>query len=448
MLLALGACSGGDGAVETEVQSYLDWSTPGFSPGQFVDRRARLSSFLEGSGGGVFLAPSLAGRSHGGTFRQLDDFHYLCGLELPDSLLAVDASDGSTVLFTPDHDPRFENRSRRNDFPGRRLGSDPELGALAGIADVRPTGMLAAALSKWAAEGRALRVDPGSPGEIGSAPTGPIATRSPERLLIDYLQREYPGAELASAYGQVARTRLIKSSAEIELIRRACEITATGIRRSATFVRPGVDERTLEAELEAEFKRKGAQRLAFDSIIKSGPNSLWPWRILAASYDRRNRVMQAGELVIYDVGCELDHYASDVGRTFPVSGHFTDEQRATLEMEIAVADAIIAAVRPGVTFAELQEVALQHIPREERRHMQAGLFFGHHTGLDVGDPNLADEPLAAGMVFTVEPWYYDHERGIAVFTEDMVLVTETGSSVLSAGLPRAPDELELCVLRR
>ena len=88
--------------------------------------------------------------------------------------------------------------------------------------------------------------------------------------------------------------------------------------------------------MEAEFKRQGSQRLAFSSIIKSGPNSLWPWRILASHYDRRNRTMETGELVIFDVGCEYNYYSSDVGRTFPVSGKFSPKQREILEMEVTV----------------------------------------------------------------------------------------------------------------
>jgi Xaa-Pro aminopeptidase len=233
-----------------------------------------------------------------------------------------------------------------------------------------------------------------------------------------------------------------KGPEEIELIRRACEVTAAAIRAAAREIRPGVDERTLEGVLEAAFKRGGAQRTAFDSIIKSGPNSLWPWRILAAHYDRRNRAMAAGELVIFDVGCELDHYASDVGRTFPVSGRFSPDQARRLRLVTSITDTIIAAVRPGVTLPELRAVAEAATPPEERAHMQTGTFFGHHIGLDVGDANRLDAPLVPGMVFTIEPWYYDHEDGVAVFLEDVVLVTETGAENLTADLPRSIEELE------
>ena len=206
-----------------------------------------------------------------------------------------------------------------------------------------------------------------------------------------------------------------------------------------------MNERDLEAGFESACKHGGAQRLAFSPIIKSGPNSLWPWRILGAQYDRRNRRLTDGELVIFDVGCELDFYASDVGRTVPVSGRFSPEQRRLLAMEVAVADAIIAAVRPGVTLNELGAVARAHTPESERPYMQAAGHFGHHIGLAAGDPSLAEVPLSPGMVLTVEPWYYNHDRGLAVFTEDVLLVTPQGAEVLTAELPRSPAELERMV---
>ena len=114
-------------------------------------------------------------------------------------------------------------------------------------------------------------------------------------------------------------------------------------------------------------------------------------------------------------------------------------------MSTAVSDAIIAATRPGMTLRDLQSIAESAIPEEHRPYMQAGLFFGHHIGLSVGDPALADVTLEPGMIFTVEPWYYNHDRQISVFVEDDVLVTPTGAEVLTAALPRAPADLERLV---
>jgi len=145
------------------------------------------------------------------------------------------------------------------------------------------------------------------------------------------------------------------------------------------------------------------------------------------------------------VGCEVDGYISDVGRTFPVGGTFTDIQREKMLVSTNAADAIIAAVRPGVTLAELTAIAYENIPDHEEQYMQTPSFFGHHIGMSSGDPALMDIPLEAGMVFTVEPWYYNHDIDIAVFVEDVILVTEDGAEVLTSALPRTPEELEAMI---
>ena len=113
-----------------------------------------------------------------------------------------------------------------------------------------------------------------------------------------------------------------------------------------------------------------------------------------------------------------------------------------LRFGLTVSDAVIAAVRPGVRLADLTRIAYATIPDDEEPHMQTPSWFGHHIGLSAGDPALPDEPLAAGMVFTVEPWYYNHDLEIAVFVEDVVLVTDDGAEVLTRTLPRTPEEIE------
>lgn len=408
-----------------------------FEPAVYAARRARLAAALGDSD--VFLTPGADGFSSGETFRQLDDFLYFTGLELPNSVLAVSAE--SVRVFAPGRDARFESASRPNDFPGRPLADDTEIARRAGV-EIVALQELDAHVTSWVAEGRTLRVNGGRARDVGPRETAFVQTVSPEQALTRHLRTHWPDVKLADAFAEVAALRMVKGSEEVAVLRRACELTCAGIRAAAARVAPGVDERTLEGVLDESWKRGGAQRRAFDSIVKSGPNSLWPWRVLAANYDRRNRALRAGELVIFDVGCELDRYASDVGRTFPVSGRFTDDQRWRLDLSTSVADAVIAAVRPGVTLLELQRVAEAHIPASERGHMQTGLFFGHHIGLDVGDPSLAEIPLAPGAVFTIEPWYYDHEDGVAVFVEDVVLVTEHGAENLTRALPRTTEGLE------
>lgn len=441
------------GAHPPPPERFFDWTHLLFTPEEYARRRMALGRELGASGGGIFLAPSRAGLSDGTTFRQLDDFLYFTGLELPDSVLAIEAPEGRATLFVPRRDARFENPARANDFPGRPLADDPRLAEVAGVEAVRPFEELLPWLLARVEKGMPLRLDLGRPGSSDSerlerpAQAAPMRPFDPLREFAEALREMVPKARFTNAFAEVARLRMIKSPAEIAVLRRAAQLTAQAIRKAAAEVRAGTDERSLEAEFEAACKRGGAQRLAFSSIIKSGENSLWPWRILGAHYDRRNRRLQAGELVIFDVGCELDFYASDVGRTVPVAGRFSPEQRRVLALEVAVADAIIAAVRPGVTLNELGAVARAHIPAAAQPYMQAAGHFGHHIGLSAGDPSLADVPLAPGMVLTVEPWYYDHDHGRAVFTEDVILVTEQGAEVLTAGLPRSPAELERLVVR-
>lgn len=425
-------------------ERFFDWTSLSFPAEEYERRREALLDAV-GDQGGVILIPSAHGLSQGETFRQADDFLYLTGLELPGSALVLDLSNRRPTLFVPDRDFRFENPTRPNDFPGRPLGTDPALGERSGIEDIRSYESLEVALREFERLRVPVHVNPGRPGEIRRVVTSLIPDWDPHLLSLYHLQTAHPRLQLRNVYAPLAHVRMTKSPLEVEAIRTSIRTTESAIGLAARRIRAGVTERDLEAAFESRCKEGGAQRIAFASIIKSGPNSLWPWRVLASHYDRRNRSMEDGDLVIFDVGCEVDHYVSDVGRTFPVSGRFTDEQRAALEMEVAVADAIIAAIEPGRTFAQLRDVAYAAIPEDRRRYMRTGLFFGHHIGLSTGDPTLPDVPLAPGMVFTVEPWYYNRDTGISVFTEDVILVTETGAEILSSGLPRTPDELERMV---
>jgi len=429
---------------QTAEQRYWDWSTLDFEPSEYHSRRARLIQELALIGDGVLLIPSVQGTSHGPTFRQLDDFHYWTGLELPSSMLVVDARERTAVVYAPTRDERFDNPGRRNDFPGRPLAGDSEIAERSGI-EIRDARALASDLDALAAV-RALYVNLGNGGTAEEISTGLTPDLAPEHLLVLHLRKTLPRATIGNAFPAIARVRAVKSPAEIDVIRRLVRLTEDAIAQAAAHVADGIDERSLEGWFELGCKQGGAQRIPFHPIIKSGPNSLWPWRVLAAHYDRRNRDVRDGDLVIFDVGCELDHYVSDVGRTFPVSGAFTAEQAAVLEMQRRVSAAIVSEVRPGVTLAEVQRAAELAIPPEQRRYMQTGSFFSHHLGLSTGDPVLTDEPLRAGMVFTVEPWYYNHDTGISVFVEDMILVTENGAEILTSSLPRSAEGLAAMVM--
>ncbi len=428
-------------AAQAPEQRYADWARPDFRPQEYEYRRGHTMDGLRDSGGGLLLTPSSDGVTHGGTFRQLDDFWYLTGLEIPSSMLVLDADRRRSLLFMPSRDPRFENPGRPNDFPGRPLLDDYQLRSIAGIDEYRDVEELEAFLLDRVAAGTALRVNAGVAGPLPEPSVPLIGALDANAALLYRLRLNHPEAEIVNAFEVVARMRMVKSPAEIVRMRAAADATVAGIRAAADRIGPGIDERTLQGEFERSCRSFGAQGMPFTPIVKSGPNSLWPWRILAAHYNRRNRAMHAGEVVILDVGCEVDGYVSDVGRTFPVSGTFSDLQREKLTLINGVAEAIMAAVRPGTNLRELTAVAYRAIPDAEEAHMQAPVFFGHHIGLSAGDPSLVDEPLAPGMIFTVEPWYYNHELGVSVFVEEVVLVTEDGAEVLTTALPREPKAL-------
>ncbi len=427
---------------QTPEQPYFEWTSLPFSKEELAQRRSKLLNLLQRQGKtGLVLMPSKDGFSYGETFRQLDDFYYFTGLELPNSILVLDVDDGTAVVYVPERDLRFESGSRPNDFPGRPLLDDSEISARSGLS-LKSRKEFPILMNEKAALKTTVLINNGRPGPVSFASDDYVATYSPIQILLQALQEKHPGLSFENIYGSIAAVRMIKSPAEIELMRKSVDITVKGIMKTAKMIKPGVSERYLEGVLEGSYKLNGANRLAFGSIIKSGPNSLWPWRILATHYNRRNRAMEAGEMVILDVGCEYMHYVSDVGRTFPVSGKFTDRQREVLSMEIGVANQIIDFIKPGITFYDIKKLTDRIIPEDAKKYMQVGLFFGHHLGLSTGDPNLQNATLQPGMIFTVEPWYYNHDEQISVFTEDVILVTENGCEILSKALPRTPEGLE------
>ncbi len=431
---------------QTPEQRYADWVPRlDFRPQEYAFRRSHMIRLLRESGGGMLLVPSSDGRTDGDTFRQLDDFLYYTGLEVPGSMLVLDADTDRATLYLPASDARFENPGRPNDFPGRPLLGDYRLRSIAGVEEYRGIDDLEPLIRARARAGRTIRVNAGVPGPVVTPELPRFGALDPIETMILRLRTDYPDVRLGNAFEQAARMRMVKTRAEIQKMRIAADATVQAIRAAAERVRVGVDERSVQGAFEETCRVLGSQAIPFTPIVKSGPNSLWPWRVLAAHYDRRNRPMEAGELVIVDVGCEIDGYVSDVGRTFPVDGAFDALQREKLLVSTRAADAIIAAVRPGVTLRELTAVAYEAIPDHEERYMQTPSFFGHHIGMAAGDPALLDAPLEPGMVFTVEPWYYNHDLEIAVFVEDVVLVTEDGAEVLTAGLGRSPEELEAMV---
>ncbi|MCX6138997.1 MAG: Xaa-Pro peptidase family protein [Ignavibacteriales bacterium] len=252
-----------------------------------------------------------------------------------------------------------------------------------------------------------------------------------------------PGTKLKTATSLFSRLREIKSGEEIRMMRKAIAMTGDGIRRSAQRCAPGLRESVLQAEVEYEMTRQGASGLAFSSIIGSGPNSLIP------HYDANLRIMEAGEVVVMDVGAEYAGYAADVTRTLPVGGTFSADQKKIYNAVRRAQDEVFAIIKPGTTLGDLDRKASEVIKREGfGKFILHGVT--HAVGLDVHDVSSSDV-LRAGMVVTVEPGIYvpvnaddvpAGQRGVGIRIEDDVLVTETGCEILTNEIPRESAEIE------
>ncbi len=239
--------------------------------------------------------------------------------------------------------------------------------------------------------------------------------------------------------------RQVKSPAEIRRIERAVEITSRTLRKAMRAVEPGIMEYQLAALIEYEFKVRGARGPAFPPIVGSGPNAC------ILHYDRYERQVAAGDLVLIDIGAEYGYYSADITRTVPASGRFTGRERRLYRIVFEAQERTIRSIRPGIPLDELQRITKEAVAEglmdlgliQKRSEVKKYLPHGtsHSLGLDVHDP-LPDRTLRAGMVITLEPGIYIKEEKLGIRLEDDVLVTETGFKVLSAGLPRNPEDVE------
>jgi Xaa-Pro aminopeptidase len=389
-------------------------------------------------------------------YRQDSDFFYLTGLEDPGLVLVLSGGKTpTTTLFVTEQDPV------RAQWDG-------------------PTVSLSAAKDEYGAD-QAL-------------PMGELTTKLPELLMghdrayfalgrnpdddttfIAALKRARARArrtgraptELRDIEEVVHELRRIKAPEELAAMRRANEVSKRAHRLAMAGAKPGVYEFELRSILEHEFIKSGSARPAYESIVGSGPNAT------ILHYIKNTRQLEEGDLVLIDAGCELDYYASDITRTFPVSGKFSDAQRQVYEIVLAAQNEAIAAVKPGVSFSDLHSISLRVLVQglidlgfiagpieeaiEEKRHRPYFMHkTGHYLGMDVHDVGSyrqgeAPRPFEPGVVITVEPGLYisaDNDdvpaeyRGIGVRIEDDILVTETGHENLSAGLAKTVEDVE------
>lgn len=226
-------------------------------------------------------------------------------------------------------------------------------------------------------------------------------------------------------------------------MQQAIDITSLAHQEAMKSMTPGLYEYQIEAVIEYVFKFNGSQQLAFPTIIGSGPNSL------DLHYELGVRKIEAGDMVVMDIGCEYNHYCADITRTIPASGKFTPQQKEIYNIVLEANNAVIAMLKPGVTMAQMDSVARAVLAKYGyEKYWRHGCT--HHLGLDVHDVGDTRLPLAPGCVVTVEPGLYIPPNAdlpkeywnIGVRIEDDVLITADGHRVLSAACPKTVEEIE------
>jgi Xaa-Pro aminopeptidase len=425
----------------------------------FADRRRRL---LERMGTGVAILPTatekLRNRDTHYPYRADSYFHYLTGFTEPEAVLVLVAgAEPKTLLFCRDRDPDKEI------WDGYRFGPEGAKEAF-GFDEAYSIGLLAEKLPELIANQPALWHSLGHDTDWdGRVAAALNAVRAQSRA-----GKRAPAA-IHDLRAVLDEMRLIKDGDEIALMRRAAIISADAHRRAMRATAPDRFEYEIEAELIHEFRRRGSQYPAYSSIVASGANAC------VLHYVENGRRMRAGELLLIDAGCELDGYAADITRSFPVGGRFSGPQADVYQLVLDAQAAAIAEIKPGASFMTPHDAAVKVLAQGmiDLKLLSGGVdaaieagsykrFYMHRTshwlGLDVHDAGhymdaaSGDDwrPLVPGMVLTVEPGCYIRPSddvpkafwNIGVRIEDDALVTADGCDILTIDAPKTIAEIE------
>ncbi|KQQ87580.1 Xaa-Pro aminopeptidase [Massilia sp. Leaf139] len=405
-------------------------------------------------------------------YRHDSHFYYLTGFMEPESVLVLIAAQGDTparsILFCR------EKNVEREIWDGFRYGPAAARDAF-GVDEAYPIGELDAQMARLLADVPALYYAHAHSAAFDAQVAGWLkAVRAQARSGVT------APARTKHLLALLDEMRLIKDESEQALMLRAATIAAGAHVRAMRAARPGMFEYELEAELLYEFRRKGAQFPAYTPIVASGASAC------ILHYSANNAQTRDGDLVLIDAGCEFDSYASDITRTFPVNGRFSEPQKLLYELVLRAQEAALQAIVPGRPYSDVHEAALRVLAEgmldlrlldratwgnvdnvlAERAYTPFYMHgTGHWLGLDVHDTgsyrdlNAAGKPsrpLLAGMALTVEPGIYVRpgpnvpERfwNIGIRIEDDVIVDASGARVLSGGAPKTVQEIETLMAER
>ncbi len=394
--------------------------------------------------GAAGVVVALVGRGEPGEdakFRQENDFWYLTGVDTPHAALILWPESGDEALYLPPRNPKQER------WVGPRPGPGAEAASSLGFARVESSASFLGDLFRAIGDPGVGRPSPAATVYLIEAQPAPGSTTGAARFA-RFVREGAATARFKDLAGSVHEMRKVKSEAEASLIRRAVAVTADAQEAVARLIRPGLPEYGLEGAILGAFTAGGAQRAGFPSIVGSGPNST------VLHYGRNDRTLAPGDLVVVDIGGEVQGYTADITRTYPADGRFTPRQREVYALVLAAQREAERAFRPGQsTLASLTATARDFLKSSPLRakaddgsERTMNHFFthglGHHMGLDVHDVGDGGKALEVGAVFTIEPGLYLPSEGFGVRIEDDYRVTRDGLEKLSALIPSDPDEVE------
>jgi Xaa-Pro aminopeptidase len=414
----------------------------------FVENRERLAKLLKPKSLAIFNSNDPMPTNADGTmgFHQNSDLFYLSGIDQEESIL---------LIFPDSPDPKYrevlflkETSELIAIWEGYKYTKEHAT-EVSGIQTIMWTKQFEGFLTSLIFEAENIYLNTNEHIRNHSH----VQTRDTKFII--WAKEHYPLHKFERLAPLMAQLRAIKSTIEIDLMREACRITELGFRRLLSFVKPNVTEYEIEAELIHEFVRNRSKGFAYQPIVASGANAC------VLHYIENNQVCKDGDLILLDVAAEYANYNSDLTRTIPVSGRFTQRQRAVYNAVHRVFDYAKSILKVGVLWEEYQkevenfmesqliDLGLLNRAEVEKQNPDSPLFrkyfmhgVSHHLGLDVHDVWNKYRKFEAGMVFTIEPGIYIREEGLGIRLENNFVITETGNIDLMANIPMAAEEIE------
>jgi len=269
---------------------------------------------------------------------------------------------------------------------------------------------------------------------------------SPALIFSRRMHKDYPALKIENIYDVLIAQRMVKTKEEVELIKESIKTTKTGLENIMRNLKPGMYEYQVETLFDAAIKSDGNKDHSFTTICASGKNAT------ILHYVKNDNIVKDKELLLLDLGCRTNFYVSDISRTYPVNGKFTERQKEIYNIVLETNKKCISFLKPGITWNEYNRYANQLlisglkkinlIKKDEELINFYWHSIGHSTGLDTHDPTPSKLPLCEGMVLTVEPGLYLENEGIGIRIEDNVLLTKDGCINLSKDIIKEIDDIE------